>query len=237
MPASVEEIRARFDADVERFANRETGQTATVDARLVLDLLVETAAATTPNATAMLDLGCGAGNYTLALLEQLPGLSVTLVDLSLPMLERATERVQAAGASAVHPLQGDMRDRDFGQQSFDIIVAGAVLHHLRGEDEWRSVYSKLFAALRPGGSLWVADLIAHDAPAVDAVMQRRYGAYLAALRDEAYRDHVLAYIAHEDTPRSLTFQLDLMRSVGFTGVEVLHKHLCFAAFGGVRNGR
>ena len=38
--STVEEIRQRFDADVERFANLETGQSATVDAPLAMDLIV-----------------------------------------------------------------------------------------------------------------------------------------------------------------------------------------------------
>ena len=46
-------------------------------------------------------------------------------------------------------------------------------------------------------------------------MKERYGEYLTRLKDEAYRDHVFAYVEREDTPRSLTFQLDLMREVGF----------------------
>ena len=45
MKSTVEEIRARFDADVERFSNLETGQLATVDAPLVLDLVTQAAAA------------------------------------------------------------------------------------------------------------------------------------------------------------------------------------------------
>ena len=39
--ASVEEIRGRFDRDVGRFSNLETGQTATVDAALALDLIAQ----------------------------------------------------------------------------------------------------------------------------------------------------------------------------------------------------
>jgi tRNA (cmo5U34)-methyltransferase len=31
------------------------------------------------------------------------------------------------------------------------------------------------------------------------------------------------------------YQLDLLRSVGFSQVEVLHKNVCFAAFGGLKN--
>jgi len=35
--STIEEIRERFDKDVERFSNLETGQQATMDAPLVLD--------------------------------------------------------------------------------------------------------------------------------------------------------------------------------------------------------
>src|SRR4051812_36353726 len=94
MKSTVDEIRARFDADVERFSNLETGQSATVDAPLAMTLIADAAAASTPHARHMLDVGCGAGNYSLRLLERLTGLDVTLVDLSRPMLDRAAERVR-----------------------------------------------------------------------------------------------------------------------------------------------
>jgi tRNA (cmo5U34)-methyltransferase len=41
-------------------------------------------------------------------------------------------------------------------------------------------------------------------------------------------------VEREDTPRPLVFQLDLLRRVGFTDVDVLHKNGCFAAFGAVK---
>jgi tRNA (cmo5U34)-methyltransferase len=56
MKSTVEEIRQRFDADVERFSNLETGQSATVDAPLALALVAQAAAATTPNARHVLDV-------------------------------------------------------------------------------------------------------------------------------------------------------------------------------------
>jgi tRNA (cmo5U34)-methyltransferase len=71
-------------------------------------------------------------------------------------------------------------------------------------------------------------------PAVGQLMRRRYGEYLTRLKDEAYLDHVFAYVEKEDTPRPLLFQLDLLRHVGFAQVEVLHQNVCFAAFGAVR---
>ena len=71
-------------------------------------------------------------------------------------------------------------------------------------------------------------------PCGRATDAHRYGEYLTGLKDDAYRDHVFAYVEKEDTPRPLLFQLDLLRQVGFAQVEVLHKNVCFAAFGDVK---
>ncbi len=150
------------------------------------------------------------------------------------MLDRAAERLRGSTASQVTCLQGDVRDLDLGEGRFDLITAAAVLHHLRTTEEWETVFAAFFRALRPGGSIWISDLVEHSIPAVQALMWARYGEYLAALRDESYREHVFAYVEREDTPRPLVFQLDLLRRVGFSGVDVLHKNSTFAAFGAVK---
>ncbi len=237
--STVEEIRARFDADVERFSNLETGQSATPDAPLVMDLVTSVAAAAAPppvpgRAHAVLDIGCGAGNYTLKLMQKLPGVAATLLDLSQPMLTRAAQRITAAGGPAPVCWQGDVREVDLGRQAFDIVLAAQTLHHLRDEAEWRDVFTRIHAALRPGGGFWLADSIAPQLPAVEAIQRKRWGDYLVSFKGEAYRDHVFAYVEQEDSPRPLMFQLDLMRAVGFAQVEVLHLNMRFAAFGGVR---
>ena len=229
--STVEEIRQRFDAEVERFSNLETGQLATVDSPLAMSLIAEVAAATTPKATSVLDVGCGAGNYTLKLLERLPKLNVTLIDLSNVMLDRAVARIQPVTTGSVEVIRGDIRQINIGFQQHDIILAASVLHHLRDDSQWRSVFEKFYKGLRQGGSVWIFDLIDSSILEVQSTMQRRYGEYLMQLKDEAYRDQVFAYIEREDTPRSLMFQLDLLREVGFSQVEVLHKNSCFAAFG------
>jgi tRNA (cmo5U34)-methyltransferase len=182
----------------------------------------------------VLDIGCGAGNYTLKLLQLLPELNVTLVDLSRPMLDRALQRIAEATTANVASIQADIRKVRLGEERFDIILAAAVFHHLRTDAEWHDVFAKCYAALRPGGSLWISDLIGHSTPAIQALMWERYGAYLVGLKDEAYRDHVFAYIQKEDTPRPLLYQIDLLRSVGFSTVEILHKSNCFAAFGAIK---
>lgn len=234
MKSTVQEIRARFDVDVERFSSLKIGQAAAMDSPLCMGLIAEAAAAVTPGASHVLDVGCGAGNYTLRLLQELPDLHATLIDLSQPMLDRAAQRVGQATAGHVQTIQADIREAALGEQAFDVIMAAAVLHHLRSPSQWQTVFAKLFRSLRPGGSLWIYDMVTHDQPAVEALMRRRYGQYLVNLRDEAYRDQVFAYIEKEDSPESLTQQLAWMQEAGFCDLQVLHKNGCFAAFGGVR---
>ncbi len=232
MKASVDEIRARFDNDVERFSNLETGQTATQDAVLGLDLIAAAAQRVTPDARRLLDLGCGAGNFSLKLSQRFRLECITLVDLSANMLDRAVERLRPVGAE-LRAMQSDVRDLDLEPESQDMIVAAAVLHHLRAEVEWAAVFRQLFAALRPGGSLFIWDLVAHEIPGVQETMWARYGEYLTALKGEAYRDHVFAYIEHEDSPRSVTFQLHHLRAAGFQA-DVMHKNSCFAAIAALK---
>jgi tRNA (cmo5U34)-methyltransferase len=225
LKASIDQIRARFDKDVERFSNLETGQSSTVDAPLVMELIARCVRASHPKGRSLLDLGCGAGNFSLRLRQELPQLQVTLVDLSRPMLNRAVERL-GAGCRA---LQGDLRTTEWGS-GYHIVVATAVLHHLRTDDEWSFVFSKIHACLAPGGTLWVADLVCHELPEVQEVMWDRYGEYLEALKGREYRDHVFDYVEFEDTPKPLTFQLEQVRLAGFTAIDVLHKNSCFAAY-------
>jgi tRNA (cmo5U34)-methyltransferase len=235
--STVEQIRQRFDKDVERFSNLETGQSATIDAPLVLDLIAKAATAANPAAKRLLDIGCGAGNYTLKLLQSLPLSEITLIDLSQPMLERARQRISAVTPAQLNLHHLDIREFACGEQQYDVVVAAAVLHHLRSDEEWRAVFGKIHRSLKPGGSFWVSDLVHHSNPAVQAMMWERYGDYLAQLKGESYREQVFAYIEQEDSPRPLLFQLDLLREAGFQEIEVLHKNSCFAAFGAIKKER
>ena len=234
--STVEEIKERFDNDVERFANLDTGQKTTIDAALCLDLITDAALYVNKNAADVLDIGCGAGNYTVKMLTKLPSLNCTLIDLSLPMLERAHSRVSNKTSGEVHILQSDIRSVNFEEGKFDVIMAGAVLHHLRDDSDWEFVFTKIYSWLKPGGSFWISDLIEHDSEAINKLFVKQYGDYIENLGGADYRKHVLDYVQKEDSPRSLTYQLDLMRKVGFTFTEVLHKNMCFAAFGGVKLG-
>ncbi|MDC7218930.1 MAG: class I SAM-dependent methyltransferase [Spirochaetales bacterium] len=231
---TVEEIRNRFENDVERFTKLETGQTSIPDAALMMSLITRAACVTTPGMKHTLDIGCGAGNNTLKLLQSKPNLNCDLLDLSANMLTKARERVSAVTDGEVTTHRGDFRELPLKEESYDIIMAAAVLHHLRDEEDWERAFSKLYEITAPGGSVWISDLISHESPHIQEIMESHYSDYLISVDGEGYRDKVLAAIEMEDTPRPLTFQLDLLKKVGFSEVVVLHKTNCFAAFGAIK---
>jgi tRNA (cmo5U34)-methyltransferase len=232
--STLEEIRLRFDQDVERFSNLETGQQATIDAPLVLELVAQTCARHLRPQSTVVDLGCGAGNFTLRVLQEVGKLHCHLVDLSQPMLNRAEQRIRAGRASSVQTYQSDLRALPFPEGFADCILASAVLHHLRDDEDWRSAFGRFHTWLKPGGRIYVSDLAYFDVPDVQELMWDRYGRYLDSIGGEAYRSKVFAYIDKEDSPKSLSYQLDLLKACGFTQYDVLQRNSVFACYFAVK---
>ncbi|MGB2691393.1 MAG: methyltransferase domain-containing protein [Thermodesulfobacteriota bacterium] len=232
--SSVEEIKERFDNDVERFSNLETGQQAVVDAPIMLELISELAASVKPDARNILDIGSGAGNNTISILREIKGVNCDLVDISLPMLEKAKERISKEQGGEVRIFHGDFRDVALPNSHYDLIVAAAVLHHLRDDADWENCFLKIYNLLNTGGAFFISDMVHHQHSAIHNAMWDRYGEHLESVGGHDYRDKVFEYIEVEDSPRSLSYQLELMKKVGFTTVDVLHKNSCFAAFVGIK---
>jgi len=201
-----------------------------------MDLITQAAFKSTASIRRVLDIGCGAGNNTIKLAQFVSPFDCDLVDLSLPMLEKAQERILAVNAGKIRILQGDFREIDLPEKGYDVILAAAVLHHLRDNKDWESIFKKIYRLTAPGGSVWITDLVSHETQSIQLMMWERYGDYLRSMGGDEYRTKVFDYIDKEDSPKPVTYQLDLLRKVGFGHIELLHKNSCFAAFGGIKNG-
>jgi trans-aconitate 2-methyltransferase len=96
---------------------------------------------------AVLDAGCGSGRVTALLLERLPRGRVVGVDASPAMIEVARERF--AGDDRVELHVGDLAELDL-TSPVDHVFSNATFHWIA---DHRRLFERLFAALRPGGSL------------------------------------------------------------------------------------
>ncbi|MCP4178469.1 MAG: class I SAM-dependent methyltransferase [bacterium] len=232
--STVEEIRNRFDNDVERFSNLETGQTTTVDSEIVIDMISNSISIQYKNPKRICDIGCGAGNFTLRVLNKFPQLNCTIIDLSQPMLKKAKNRIEKINGKIENIVKDDIRNIILIKNHYDICIAAAVLHHLRNRKEWHSVLKKIYDSLVDGGSFWFWDLIKHDIEQVNHIQLNRYKKYLTKLNSEEYQKSVFAYIEKEDTPESVTFITQTMHEIGFSKVDIIHKNCMFAAITGIK---
>jgi SAM-dependent methyltransferase len=129
--------------------------------------------------SAIVDIGCGAGN-TLAYLRDATGIQdLCGIDVSERLLERMREQVPGAEAHLGSVLDRELVER-IGPR-FDFAVIAAVLHHLIGRNrrESREMAAKAvhhaLDLLRPGGHVIVVDEAFSPAAAVSALFWVKKG--------------------------------------------------------------
>lgn len=109
-----------------------------------------------PGAT-LLDVGCGLGLHVLEMASR--GYLGVGLDLSLPMLSRASEEAQARSLR-VNFLHSDMREMTFDGAFDAVLCLGTTLGYF-DEETNRRIVERLYRALRPGGVL-LLDLVNRD---------------------------------------------------------------------------
>ncbi len=121
------------------------------------DIQAGAVAALVPPGLAVLDIGTGTG----ALLPLLAGTgaSLTAVDTSEAMLERARRLCEREGIAGIAFRRADVQDLPFADGSFDAAYCSMVLHHVTRPD--RAV-GEMARVVRPGGRVVVAAFTRHS---------------------------------------------------------------------------
>ena len=104
----------------------------------------------------ILDLGTGTGTGAVALARRFEGADVIAVDVSAPMLDRLRVKAGELGmAGRIQPVQADLDAEWPATGPVDLVWASNSMHHMKDPDQ---VLGWVFAALRPGGLLAVAEM-------------------------------------------------------------------------------
>ena len=112
-------------------------------------------AATAPTGGTVLDAGCGSGRLSVLIARRRPDLQVRGIDLEPGMVEVAARRAEREKlASRVQFTVGDLASLSLPDDSVDLIVSTASLHHWA---DVGSVVASLGRVLRPGGQMWICD--------------------------------------------------------------------------------
>ncbi|MEE4545570.1 class I SAM-dependent methyltransferase [Streptomyces sp. V4-01] len=167
----------------------------------------------------LLDLGCGTGSSTAALLAAAPYAEITAVDSSAGMLERAAAKPWPAGVSFVHAPVERLAEEGVTSGLYDAAFAAYLLRNVGDRDR---VLAAVHERLAPGGRLALheyalggraADRMAWKALCTAVVLP------LGRLSGDAalYR-HLHDSVAQFDTAPALG---DRLRRAGFADVRVL----------------
>lgn len=101
--------------------------------------------------------GCGDGQYSFELVKY--GASVIGIDIADKSIEHARQQAQAVGLSDRVSFQVmDCEHLSFPDNSFDILVAAAILHHL----DLPRAYAEMRRVLKPSGAIICIEPLAHN---------------------------------------------------------------------------
>lgn len=103
--------------------------------------------------SSILDLGCGDGRLGLVLHEVNPHARLVGIDRDPNAIEVARQRVADRGLTDIEYVVGDV-EQALPPGPFDLIYASAIMLHVRN---LVGVLRSCYAALQPGGYLWVKD--------------------------------------------------------------------------------
>ncbi len=177
---------------------------------------VELLAALAPASGHVLDLGGGTGALSAAVLERLPGVRVTVLDVDRDMLAEARRRLSGHGERVAFK-EGSFLDP---LPSADAVVASLALHHVHDLQAKTELYRVIHGALTRGGVLLNLDAAVSEDPQLNALVFARWAQRMSehGITDSQAHGHFAAW-ADEDRYFPLEVELGALREAGFDEVE------------------
>jgi tRNA (cmo5U34)-methyltransferase len=179
-----------------------------------------------------LEIGCGTGISTLALLSARPDLRLLAVDSSAKMLEQARGNLASYAASGrVRVIEADALEALKRQPSasLDLIASNYATHNFR--DDYRQlVFAEAFRTLKPGGRFVNGDRFAIDDPEDHlALTQREVRHWFKTFAQLGRYDLLEDWVVHlfsDESPQHIMYfalALQLLRTIGFEPVNVEYR--------------
>ncbi|MGH6997418.1 MAG: SAM-dependent methyltransferase [Phenylobacterium sp.] len=106
----------------------------------------------------MLDIGTGAGFALIHYAHRFPAAQIVGIEFDEPSYELAHQAIGDAGLGDRVEVRHDDANLLADIDTYDLVTMSITLHETGGPDEYRKVLERTHRALKPGGTLLVAEL-------------------------------------------------------------------------------
>ena len=170
---------------------------------------------------AVLDIGCGPADVILRLAHAAPGVTITAIDGSGPMIRLARDAVRSAGFDQRVTLhQERLPGLPLAAHAFDAVLSKDLLHHLPDPSV---LWHEIVRLGRPGAAVYVMDLLRPDTPeAARRIVDAVAAGEDPILREDFYNSLCAAFTVDEVREQLVVAGLDL------TIAQVSDRHMLVA---------
>ncbi len=180
-----------------------------------------------PGTGRLLDVACGTANLAIRAALRHPGITVSGIDFSAPMLEKGREKIAARGLGGrVSLRQGDALALPFAGETFDVT---AIAFGLRNIPDRRAALKEMARVTAPGGLVMVLEMTFAPEPA----FKRLYGLYLMRVLPRlaaVFSANPAAYWYLADSIRCFPLPDELCAEMREAGLRRVERHgLSFGA--------
>ncbi len=193
----------------------------------------------------IVELGCGPGILTRAILDFFPLAQVTALDGSASMLSHAAV-VNRAYADRARFAAFDLATQAWlpRLEGADCVLSSLTLHHLSGGEKHR-LFAQICRRLSPKGAFLIADLVMPQRPETRHLFADSWDRKAAAQAEslampqafQSFEESEWNYYRYPDAmdqPSSLFDQLTWLRNAGFPVVDCFWMQAGHAIYGGYR---
>ena len=181
----------------------------------------------------VIDLGCGTATIARKIADRFPNSRIVCLDIAANMIDVA--KFKLAAHADTEFIVGDFSDIDFTEK-FDVVVSSLALHHLETDTDKIKLYSKILENLNDNGVFYNADVVLASTDQLQEIYIQRWKEYMnrKVSMEEIENRWILVY-ENEDRPAKLTDQLEWLKAIGFSPVDVIWKYYNFCVYGGLKS--
>jgi ubiquinone/menaquinone biosynthesis C-methylase UbiE len=159
----------------------------------------------------MLDVGTGTAQIPIELCRQSPKAQVTAIDLAEHMLALGRENVCRAGfADRINLERIDAKHMPYASAAYAAVISNSIVHHI---PEPKQVLAEMVRVTRPGGVLFVRDLLRPSDQGTLARIVQTYAGDANAHQQKMFGDSLHAAL-------SLAELRDMIASLGLDPAHV-----------------